>query len=244
MNKLLNGLGKIPTAAFAAPLFGAVAAFLIFYMPQWIFERAIVATGLPALLPLARPPLGQTARILATIFSAMLVSGLLWTVLSQISKLVKANRPKARGSRIEPVSSSATGHRRPIFAERDLGAPFMSDEAIAIAKDELVADPIVAAEAPVLPSPLREEAEAPTITVAAPTEEPNLVPVPPVAVSSMPAPSVAFADDDSIAGLMNRLENALERRQTSGGGDSQLPGNISSLRQAMGMDAPRTAIAR
>jgi hypothetical protein len=234
MNKLLNGLGKIPTAAFAAPLFGAVAALFIMFMPQWIFERAIVATGLPALLPLARPPLGQTARILAAIFSAMLVSGLLWTVLSQISKLVKANRPKARGSRIEPVSSSATGHRRPIFAERDLGAPFMSDEAIAIAKDELVADPIVAAEALAMPSPLREEAEAPTVVVAAPTEEPTLVPVPPV----------AFADDDSIAGLMNRLENALERRQTSGGGDSQLPGNISSLRQAMGMETPRTAIAR
>jgi hypothetical protein len=153
--------------------------------------------------------------------------------LSQISKLVKANRPKARGSRIEPVSSSATGHRRPIFAERDLGAPFMSDEAIAIAKDELVADPIVAPEALAMPSPLREEAE-----------EPTLVPVPPVAISSMPAPPVAFADGDSIAGLMNRLENALERRQTSGGGNSQLPGNINSLRQAMGMDAPRTAIAR
>ncbi len=244
MNKRLNGLGKIPTAAFAAPLFGAVAAILIIFMPQWIFERAIVSTGLPTLLPLARPPLGQTARILAALFSAILVSGILWTAVSQISKLVKANRPKARGSRIEPARGGASAHRRPIFAERDLGAPFMSDEAIAIAKDELVVDPTVAPEILDTPSPLMEEAEVPLVAVPAPTAEPPLAPIGPEAVTSGPASSVAIADDDSIAALMNRLESAIERRQANNGDEAHLPGNINALRQALGMETPRTATGR
>jgi hypothetical protein len=238
MNKRLNGLGKIPTAAFAAPLFGAVAAILIIFMPQWIFERGVVTTGLPSLIPFAKPPLGQTARILAAILSAILVSGVLWIAVSRISKMVKANRPKARGSRIESNSGNAAAHRRPIFAERDLGAPFMSDEAMAIAKDELVAD---------VPAQPETIAIPPFI---APTVEAEVLAAPETALAEEPMPATVAApeavddDSDSIAALMLRLENAVERRQARVGAGAQLPGNINSLRQALGMEAPRAATGR
>jgi hypothetical protein len=49
--------------------------------------------------------------------------------------------------RIDPViTATAPSHRRPIFAQRDLGAPFMSDEIIAnvptapAEADELILD--------------------------------------------------------------------------------------------------------
>jgi hypothetical protein len=236
MNKRLNGLGKIPTAAFAATLFGASAAILIICMPQWIFERVIVSTGLPSVLPLAKPPLGQTARILTAILSAIFVSGVLWISLTRISKMLKANRPKARGSRIDPVRGDAAVHRRPIFAERDLGAPFMSDEAMAIAKDELVVDAAGEQEAVAIIS-----AAAPTVN-----EEVQSVPEPAPTVQPMTelVGSPDAAGDDSIAALMLRLESAIERRQARDGDNSQLPGTISSLRQALGMAPPRAATGR
>ncbi len=265
----MKRLGKIRFAPVAAAVFALVTGILIFSTPTWLFERAIVASGLPALLPAAKPPLGDTARILVALATAALVGLSIWLPLSLISKAAKAKRPKARGTRIEPVirgrdEGQAPAHRRPIFAESDLGAPFMSDEAMAIAKDELVLDaPMLDDIAPIAPSIMsrasvfetpEEIASAPEfagfetvdapleVQVEAPVYAAPVTPEPVLAVEKPAAPAAPQEDVTSIASLMQRLDDAVVRRQ-SRGETSALPGTIGGLREAMGLARPRKSAA-
>ena len=139
MNRRLKNLAKVPFAPVVAAMFGVITLVLILITPGWLFERMVVASGLPSLIAAAQPPLGETARKLSAIAGGLGVFSALWAGLALLRAVIKRNAPpKARGSRIDAaapvVESPITKRKRdPIFAERELGAPFMSDEAIAVA---------------------------------------------------------------------------------------------------------------
>jgi hypothetical protein len=275
MSKRLNTpgmkrLGKIRFAPVAAAVLALVTGILIMNTPGWLLERTVVASGLPQFFPAAKPPLGDTARMLLALATALLVGLSIWLPLSLISKAAKEKQPKARGSRIDPVNRSNTGgdvssHRRPIFAESDLGAPFMSEEAMAIAKDELVLDaPLVDETAEVIPPFMsrasvfdraEQAAQAPEFDgfteIQAPLELPKETSI---EIAAAAAPSVVAAEvpveprepkeeGNSIERLMQRLDAAVDRRQRRGD-PSPLPGTIGGLRQAMGLTRPRKSAAR
>lgn len=242
----LKSLNKVPFVPVTAALFALVAGILVLATPQWLFERGVVSAGLPNLIAAAAPPLGEKARILAALIAALATGGFLWAVLTPLRNIVKPKLvERARGARIEAASEAPTAspmfepNRRPIFAETDLGAPFMSDEAIAHVRDELVLDTPLAepteVEAPVEVQEVQamvEPESAPEVVEGAPD---------PVAVEAEPEqaqhdrPEPAKADDqDSIAALMDRLENALDRREQRTGSRAPFPEDMTVLRKALG----------
>jgi hypothetical protein len=253
VTKLVKTINKIPFAPVVAIAFGVMSAILVIAMPQWRFHQMINASGLPNVLSFARPPLGDTARGLTALIAGVGVAALLWLGLSSLSVLMKGSRkgPKARGRRIDPAvvppnADAGLPQRRPIFAERDLGAPFMSDEVLAKQPLETPAESPFANVPPVPPI-----APVPTIApveIAAP-QQPVFAPLPPFApkppvdaapepvlpiersAAPEPAPAAQSAEP-SVADLMARLDAALERRQKRG--IAQPAGDIASLRQALG----------
>jgi hypothetical protein len=151
MAKRFKGVPNLPFAPIAAVTFGVVFAILAFNTPDWRLERLVGSTGLASVLPAAKPPLGSTARTLVSILTAVTVSGLLWAIMRPIEafvhrRRVAESRAKARGSFIPAADIemdanpdwSARAGRSPIFAESELGAPFMSDEALSKGEELLL----------------------------------------------------------------------------------------------------------
>jgi hypothetical protein len=178
---------RIPFAPVVAVLFGIAAAILVAAAPQWLFEKGVVASGLPTVLKAAAPPLGMMARILAIVLAFAGVTFGLWVLLAPVTRFFEA-KARARTpwrdagydnasglSRIDPLPP-----RRPIFAPDELGAPLMSDEAIAPVASFLEPEPALA------------------VPVA--VEELKHVVVPPANT------------DNSISALIRRLEDGLARR--------------------------------
>ncbi len=234
MIKVLRQIGHIRFAPVVAILFGIIFATLVLMTPPWLFERGVATSGLPTYLSAAQPPLGETARVLVAVCGGLAVATGLWAILTPISQLIKRRTPaKPRGQRIAPVDVQAAApsetvtrrfHREPIFADRDLGAPFMSDEAIA---------PPVLAPEPVL---------APVHTPAIETMplEPRKAPAPPLAArraaraAAALAPVAERAAPDTVSKLMGRLDSALDRRAAHGvSGMPKTAGDITSLRKAL-----------
>jgi hypothetical protein len=225
MNRRLKSLAKVPFAPVVAAMFGVITLILIFMTPGWLFERLVVASGLPGLIAAAQPPLGETARKLSAIVGGLGVFGVLWAGLGLLRGFIKRNAPpKARGSRIdaapasEDMQSPITRRKRaPIFAERELGAPFMSDEAIASVTENLpVVQPVEEIEAP--------EPEAPRPTTEAETPPLVLDRIVPVPNETRP----------KLSDELDRLQSALDRRSARGLSARPLgAGDIASLRNAL-----------
>jgi hypothetical protein len=163
MAKRFKGVPNLPFAPIAAVMLGLAFAILAFNTPDWRLERLVGATGLASILPAAKPPLGNTARTLLSVATAIGVSGLLWAFLRPIESLVHRrrmaeSRAKARGSFIPAADVSvvdssewaARSGRSPIFAESELGAPFMSDEALSKGEELLLDAPDVELDTPVV----------------------------------------------------------------------------------------------
>jgi hypothetical protein len=221
---------RIPFAPVVAVLFGVAAAILVAAVPQWLFEKGVVTSGLPTVLDVASPPLGLVARILAIALAFGGVALLLWAVLAPLTRFFEA-KARARTpwrdagydseaglSRIDPLPP-----RRPIFAPDELGAPLMSDEAIATVVPFLEPEPELAA-------PVVAEELAPVVT----------------------APSTS---ESSISALIRRLEDGLARRagddtdpDGSGNGTMALsrswivPENVESAPADDGEDVVRQAL--
>ena len=181
----------IPFAPAVAGLFGVVAAILVAAVPQWLFESAVFASGLPSLLQAAAPPLGLLARCLAIAGAFAAVTCLLWLVLAPLTQVFEA-RARARTPWRDVGYDMDTNlfgiaplpARRPIFAPDELGAPLMSDAAIAPSVSDV------------------------DVTLDLPTE------VSPV-LAAVPLGSVVTAattPDNSIRMLIGRLEDGLARR--------------------------------
>jgi hypothetical protein len=59
-------IDRIPLAPLSALLMGAAVAFFCFAMPVALLERLVLASGAPAIIAAAAPPLGATARMLVS----------------------------------------------------------------------------------------------------------------------------------------------------------------------------------
>jgi hypothetical protein len=222
MNRHLKNLAKVPFAPVVAAMFGGITLILIYLTPGWLFERMVVASGLPSLIAAAQPPLGETARKLSAIAGGLGIFSALWAGLALLRAFIKRNAPpKARGSRIDAVApileSPITKRKRePIFAERELGAPFMSDEAIA----NVVESPAVIEVGSVAPTSAPEPA---------PTSAPKAAPL----LMDRIAPQ-QHEEKNVLGGELARLQTALDRRQARGLSARPLgAGDIASLRKAL-----------
>ncbi len=116
------------------PLYGAVAggltaAAVVLLISTSVLEGLVWTTGIAALVPMAAPPLGMTARALLALGSGVLVGALLW---SSLFLLFGPGGPLARRAPREdgvPVIRRADAHpdappRKPMSAA-DLGTPMM-----------------------------------------------------------------------------------------------------------------------
>jgi len=131
---------NLPLAPAIAALLGAVAALLTFAVPAELAGELVMASGLPAVIAAAEPPLGWTARTLIAIGVGGLVAAFGWLGLF----VLIGTRSLALGAAAEsapqsdtdeyllstPVLRRADAHpdappRPPLFAMRDLGTPFL-----------------------------------------------------------------------------------------------------------------------
>jgi hypothetical protein len=118
-----------------APAIAAVAAVLValafLAMPSDVLEGMVVDSGIASLVAAAEPPLGLTARLAIAAIAAGVIGGVLWFGLLLLigTRSVVLNRGAAADSDA-PVVRRADAHpdappRRPVFANRDLGTPFL-----------------------------------------------------------------------------------------------------------------------
>ena len=147
MPKQRSLLERIPLAPVFAAMFGTAAAILVAATPTWLFEASVVGMGLDSLIDVARPPLGVKARVLASVLALVIVGGIIWGASALVLRLVAAvpERDDEDEDALDLTAYVApredrAPRRRPIFADRELGAPFMSDAALATAAPVVAAD--------------------------------------------------------------------------------------------------------
>ena len=238
LRSLSRSLENVPFVPVTTVLFGIVSGILMLATPAWLFEHSVVASGLPDILAAAAPPLGNKAQIMAAVAVSLGTTCALWLIPTMLGRLIKATQIERQGSAIEnhneKVQPSPHPHapvRRPLFAESDLGAPFMSDEAIAHARDELVLGAIVADD----PEPLEQVSGNAALDLAETLEAPTIQ-----SGAQAVTLSTVVADPPSIAGLLDRLEHALQRRESQTGSSGPiLPGDMAALRKMLGESAAR-----
>jgi hypothetical protein len=202
-------------------------AFVAYAMPDAFFADAVAGTGLPAILPAAAPPLGQTARLSVILAAALGTFVLIWLVLRAIGSRpseapvraraaeVPADPPRLRRADFHPDAPS----RRPLFAGLDLGEPAQAEtpDLPRFLRPEAVEEAEVAEDWLELTDAEMVEAEIEDIPyVEAYAEEPEAVEAEArLEEETALAPDAVAADEGlpSIAELMERLEQGLQRRQ-------------------------------
>ena len=213
----------LPMAGLAA----LSVAFVAYAMPDAFFADAVAGTGLPAILPAAAPPLGQTARLSVILAAALGTFVLIWLVLRAIgsrpseapvrarSAEVPADPPRLRRADFHPDAPS----RRPLFAGLALGEPaeaetpdlprFLRPEPVEEAEE--AGDWLELTDAEMV-EPASEDirhvetyVEAGEAAEAEPFAEEETVLMPDAVAADEAMPS--------IAELMERLEQGLQRRQ-------------------------------
>ncbi len=126
----------LPLAPAVAGVAGLTVVALVALVPAWRIEAAVMASGLPALLPAAAPPLGWTARAGLMLGFGGLVTVLLWLGLMLLAPNAvlplprRSPKTKPRRAEVPPSVRRADAHpdappRPPVRAERDLGTPFL-----------------------------------------------------------------------------------------------------------------------
>ncbi len=223
MVKFRNLLASLPFAPIIGGMFAGVAAILVGATPYWLFVRAVAASGIPSVVPAASPPLGDTARLVAMAVVALGVGSVAYGVALVIERAMRpsARQEKARGVEMTPgtmhdASAAPDSLRRsPLFADRELGAPLMSDAAFEHARDELILDAPLAEVDGISPD---------TVVFAEPVSEiahdvatAHVVPLEAIESNEpqqMPGQTTKAAPVEMlpIAALMARLEDAIAAR--------------------------------
>lgn len=199
---------RLPFAPIVAAMFAGVAVVLVLATPHWLFEHWVAKSGLAELLPAAAPPLGDKARIATALGLGAVAGAAIWLTIAMAEAVLRRSRSDASG---HATLAQVAAIRGPLFADKELGAPLMSEAAMTQARDELVLD-----------TPLAEAAEVDEVDGYAPrkvhdqaaqhedqAEQPSTVLPQPVA-------------DEPIGALLDRLDAAMARkpaRRRSGRGD-------------------------
>ncbi len=130
--RLTRGL-TLPLPALAAGIGGGLVALAFLVMPAGLLESAVLRSGIPAVLAAAEPPLGFTARIGLGIIFGGLVAGFAWFGAQILddgkggTRRVSLDGLLARFRRGDVHPDAPP--RPPLFANRDLGTPFMGVKA-------------------------------------------------------------------------------------------------------------------
>jgi hypothetical protein len=184
-------INRLPVAPIVAVLFAGAAGALVLATPKWLLGKWVAASGLATVLSAANPPLGLKAHILiaagvagiaglVTFLGALTVGRMIARKKSRpfvdapieafSAPIEKAAEGVARFDASDSISPPPTGFSRPpIFAERELGAPFMSETSSDAAPT--VADHVVPHyDVPVFEAPAYDVAP-----VAAPVAAPLVV---------------------------------------------------------------------
>ncbi len=220
----------------AALLMGAAAAALVMMAPIVALQNAVVASGLPELLPAAGPPLGGKARLMFAFATALIGFGAALLVLRAAGRGSGSRRPpRDPRDEIEDDFLPAPRVRRrdlhpdapvraPLMAARDLGEPGAPSESPLRIKRARLHEALAAAEVPVEsnePVPVEEEpvALSPVVASPEPPVEEEAIQAPPAAPSAAPRPEPAAVPEpapstpadrpETIAELLARLERAL-----------------------------------
>lgn len=249
MAKALTFLNRVPIAPVIAAMFAIAAAVLVALTPQPVFERAVASSGLAAVMSIANPPLGLKARLLATLVAAAvtaLIALLIGRVIERaIDSPAERSRPDRRDDEFDlgpyALSDRTMTPRAPIFADRELGAPLMSDEAlktVALPVPEAESVPDTPAFAPPPKLSLAEEPSTPGQEPDLPTLDAPLV-LEEFDVSPLHEPIQPIEGETSIEVLIRRLEAGLARRDPPRPPSPAAPvaPNTPSLGQRLGLRA-------
>lgn len=123
---------SLPLAPVMAGSIGFGIAIVIGTLPAPLFEDLVMASGLPALLSAAEPPLGLTARALVTVSLGLLIAAIARVPLSYLygRRRVRVRTPRVSHIKVHNIGADwgrvATPKPRPIVAHEELGAPFLS----------------------------------------------------------------------------------------------------------------------
>ncbi len=206
------------------PLFPAVVALWFaalfglgsFVLPNILFERIIVLTGIGELVPAAAPPLGVTARLIVSAAMALGGAWLGFSVARRIARAQAGVRPAHGGRRPQRNDHfDEPRARRPISARDELGAtrldsappadPGMGSRrrALAMQEDDRPSDYLQAAPVP---------GTAP-VYAPPPAAEPEPLDLTHFEAPSQPQPQPA-GYGDQIAALRNAAPSGQDRPET------------------------------
>uniref|UniRef100_UPI0035CBD875 hypothetical protein n=1 Tax=uncultured Sphingomonas sp. TaxID=158754 RepID=UPI0035CBD875 len=122
---------SLPLALFVAGIIGILTAAMFALVPTELLESMVVDSGIASVLSAAEPPLGLTARAASVLLCGGGVGLVAWfgLFLSFGSRTIVLQR-RGRSLGAAPVLRRADAHpdapaRRPLFANTDLGTPFL-----------------------------------------------------------------------------------------------------------------------
>jgi hypothetical protein len=259
MAMMLKRVSRLPFAPIVAGLFACAAGVLVMATPGWLLEQIVARAGLASVLSAAQPPLGSTARLALAGVAAIGTGLVSWICLFPVARLMARPR-RAKTFEVQPMQFDRSRdtipdggfNRPPIFADTELGVPFMSDEALAIApvgalslgaeegddSDELMLDTSFIADEPI--TAISDDYIAATSPARdMPTQSFDISTPPPAQVAvGIPVPAPADPAAESIADLIARLERGLNRRANAnaavGIANDAQAGMDTALRQALG----------
>lgn len=235
MAKKRSLIQRLPLAPVFGAMLGSAAVILVAATPQWLFDAMVASSGIGEVLSVAQPPLGMKARLLA-IFVAFAGAALFgWLAGRGVERFLFGPRaPKIVVEEDETLDLSQfvseapviATPRRPIFADRELGAPLMSDEALTtgavfaepfpafdptLFEEESTEDPLFA--------PVAETSEIPEAEVVAFDSDVAADPAlqAPIAIEEFDLQTAtddpdAVPGESSIAALIRRLEAGMAKR--------------------------------
>lgn len=201
----------VPLAPAMAILLAALGGLMFLLMPTAVLEDLVVDSGIASLVTAAQPPLGITAHFAIAFLVALAVGGVCWFGLFLLigTRTVTIGR-NAREDGV-PILRRADAHpdappRRPVFANRDLGTPFLEVTADTpppmSAADAMAFVPRVIEERPIpvdldtplatYRSPLDPPLSAPEPLPPGRIDEPVAAPTPIIAPPPVPEPVVAI----------------------------------------------------
>ncbi|GAA0330298.1 hypothetical protein GCM10009087_45600 [Sphingomonas oligophenolica] len=123
---------NLPIAPLVAALIGGLTALVFALMPVDRLEDFVIDSGIAAVLPAAEPPLGDTARAVLIMVGGGGTALIAWFALFLMigARAIVIQRSGASDEGRAPVLRRADAHpdapaRRPLFANRELGTPFL-----------------------------------------------------------------------------------------------------------------------
>jgi hypothetical protein len=121
----------LPLAPTGAGIAGVFTALMFAVVPSGALESLVVDSGIASLVNAAQPPLGLTARAVLALVGGGVISVLAWVALFVAvgTRSIILQNPRAAGN-ADPALRRADIHpdappRQPVFANRDLGTPFL-----------------------------------------------------------------------------------------------------------------------